>query len=508
MNPRKSFLVILDGWGIGTNPSVDALSQANTPFYDSLLKKYSNSNLITFGSEVGLPEGQMGNSEVGHLNIGAGRIVHQELVRINNACSDNTLVEMPAMKTLLDDAKTNQKAVHLLGLVSDGGVHSHIEHLKSIISSLDNEGIEQVYIHAFLDGRDTAPDSGLRFIQELEEHIADKTAKIASVIGRYYAMDRDKRFERIQLAYDLLVRGDGEKYSNATEAIKASYENGISDEFVRPISIQENGQDIAQIKNGDIVLFYNYRTDRPRQLTEALTQVDFPENGMEKLNLEFYTMTRYDESFENINVIFSKEEIPMTLGEVIESNDLSQLRIAETEKYPHVTFFFSGGREKPFKGEKRIMIPSPKVATYDLQPEMGAYEIADAVCNSIRTEQPDFICLNFANTDMVGHTGIMEAAIQAAETVDKALQQSIETALEHQYEILIIADHGNSDIMQNEDGSPHTAHTTNLVPIIYVSNDPVGKITAGKLGDIAPTLLHLMGVEAATQMTGKILVQS
>lgn len=508
MNHKKSFLIILDGWGIGTDPKVDALSLANTPFYDSLLDKYSHNTLVTYGEQVGLPDGQMGNSEVGHLNIGAGRIVNQELVRINKACRENTLISMPAFQKMLGYAKTKKKAVHLLGLVSDGGVHSHIDHLKSIIDTLEEEKIEQVFIHAFMDGRDTGQKSGLGYIQDLEQHIEGKSAKLASLVGRYYSMDRDNRFERIKLAYDLLIQGKGKKTKNAVESIQESYDEGINDEFILPISMQNEHGDVAHIQDGDVVLFYNYRTDRPRQITQALTQKDFPEYEMKKLDLQFFTMTRYDENFENVHVIFTKDEIPKTIGEIVSSLGLSQLRIAETEKYPHVTFFFSGGREKAFEGENRIMIPSPKVATYDLQPEMGAKEIADAVCKNMNADQPDFICLNFANTDMVGHTGIMEAAIKAAETVDASLQQCVHVALEHNYEIIVIADHGNSDIMSNEDGSPHTAHTTNPVPIIYVSNDPQGKIQPGKLGDIAPTLLKLMGIDLPTEMTGKILIES
>lgn len=507
MNYNKSFLIILDGWGIGQNPEVDAIARAKKPFYDSLMQKYSNSTLVTYGEEVGLPEGQMGNSEVGHLNIGAGRIVNQELVRITKACRENTLIGTPVMQNLVHYAKTKNKAIHLLGLVSDGGVHSHINHLKSLVDSLELEGVEDIYIHVFLDGRDTGPQTGLSFVQEIEEHIRTKRTKIASVIGRYYAMDRDNRYERIKLAYDLLVHGHGLKSNNALQAIQNSYQDEVFDEFVLPICIQENGQDIAHIKEGDAVLFYNFRTDRPRQLTTALTQKDFPEYDLKALKLFYVTMTNYDETFENVHVVFSKDKLEKTIGEVVEEAGLSQLRIAETEKYPHVTFFFSGGREKVFEKENRIMIPSPKVATYDLEPEMSAGKISDAVCKNIEEAQPDFICLNFANTDMVGHTGIMEAAIKATETVDACLKKAVEKALEYNYEILIIADHGNSDIMANPDGSPHTAHTTNLVPIIYVSNRPKGKLVMGKLADVSPTLLHLMGVKQPEEMTGESLVR-
>lgn len=508
MNHRKSFLIILDGWGLGQDPSVDALSLANTPNFDGLLEKYTNDTLVTYGEEVGLPEGQMGNSEVGHLNIGAGRIVNQELVRINKACQENTLVDMPEMRKMIDYAKQENKAIHLLGLVSDGGVHAHISHLKSIVSTLDQEGLEKVYIHAFMDGRDTGPKSGLSYLNDLQNHISDKSAKLASLVGRYYAMDRDNRFERIKIAYDLLVHGTGTKSEDAVASLQHSYDNDVTDEFLMPVCMQEKGEDISHIKDGDIVLFYNYRTDRPRQITEVLSQNDMPEYDLKKLDLAFYTMTTYDENFENVHVIFTKDQIPKTIGEIVEDNGLSQLRIAETEKYPHVTFFFSGGREKPFEKENRIMIPSPKVATYDLEPEMGARQIAEAAVKNIKEEKPDFICLNFANTDMVGHTGIMDAAITAAEVVDKALGQVVSAALEEDYEIIVIADHGNSDIMQNPDGTPHTAHTTNMVPLIYLSNNPKGRISQGKLGDIAPTLLHLMGIKSPPEMTGKNLIKA
>lgn len=506
MKHKKSFLIILDGWGLGKNKEVDAIQLAETPYYNHLIKKYSNNQLVTYGEEVGLPEGQMGNSEVGHLNIGAGRIVDQELVRINKACTHNTLIDEPKIKELVEYANGNDKAIHLLGLISNGGVHSHINHLKSIVSSLNDKGVQKVYIHAFMDGRDTAPDSGMGFMKELLNHCKGKTAKVATMIGRYYAMDRDNRYERIQLAYDLMVQGKGSKSTDPLKALEASYADGKKDEFILPVAFQQNGDDIGRIKDGDAVLFYNFRTDRPRQITRVLTQEDMPEYGMKKLDLKFYTMTTYDESFKNINVVFTKDKIQKTIGEIVADNGLTQLRIAETEKYPHVTFFFSGGREQNFEGENRILIPSPKVATYDLQPEMSAQGITDAVCKNIDEEQPDFIALNFANTDMVGHTGILSAAIKATETVDACLKQVVTKALEYDYELIIIADHGNSEIMANPDGSPHTAHTTNMVPILYVSNDPVGKIKKGKLGDIAPTLLRLMGIEKDVLMTGESLV--
>ena len=507
MKHKKSFLIILDGWGLGQIPEVDAIAQANTPFYDGLMQNYPNSTLVTFGEDVGLPEGQMGNSEVGHLNIGAGRIVDQELVRINKACRQNTLIETPVMQELVAYAKKQDKAIHLLGLVSDGGVHSHIDHLKSIIDSLDQQGVTKVYIHAFLDGRDTGPHNGIKYMEDISQHIKGKSAKVASVIGRYYAMDRDNRYERIKLAYDLLVHGQGKKTDSYLDSIKDSYQNEVTDEFMQPMVVQENGHDVAHIKDGDAVLFYNYRTDRPRQLTLALSQKDFHEYNMHKLNLFYATMTTYDETFENIHVVFTKDKLAMTIGEVVSKAGLTQLRIAETEKYAHVTFFFSGGREKVFQGENRILIPSPKVATYDLQPEMSARGITDAVVKNIAEDQPDFICLNFANTDMVGHTGIMEAAITATETVDNCLKDVVNQALKFDYEIIVIADHGNSDIMKNPDGSAHTAHTTNLVPVIYVSKDLQGTLSNGKLGDISPTLIDLMGINQPEEMTGSSLLK-
>lgn len=506
MKYKKSFLIILDGWGLGKDPNVDAISLAETPFYDSILEKYAHSTLVTYGEQVGLPEGQMGNSEVGHLNIGAGRIVDQELVRINRACRENTLKDEQVIKDMVAYAKKENKAIHLLGLVSDGGVHSHVDHLKSIVSTLDDEGVNEVYIHAFLDGRDTGPQTGFKFLGGVQEHCNGKTAKIASVIGRYFAMDRDNRFERIKKSYDLMVHGTGEKVEDPLAALKESYDNGVTDEFVEPICVQEDGNDVAHIKEGDVVLFYNFRTDRPRQITSALSQKDFPKYNMKKLDLYYVTMTTYDESFDEVRVVFTKDKIAKTIGEVVANEGLTQLRIAETEKYPHVTFFFSGGRENTFIGENRILIPSPKVATYDLQPEMSAEGITEEVIGNIEKEQPHFICLNFANTDMVGHTGIMEAAIKATETVDDCLKRVVEKALEFEYEIIVIADHGNSDIMKNPDGSPHTAHTTNLVPVIYLSKNPQGDIHDGKLGDIAPTLLRLMGIDQPEEMTGKSLV--
>ena len=505
MTHKKSFLLILDGWGLGDNSEVDAIQQANTPFYDSLLEKYPHNTLVTYGEEVGLPEGQMGNSEVGHLNIGAGRIVDQELVRINKACRNKTLINQDKIQKLIRYCKDKNKPVHLLGLLSDGGVHSHIDHAIAIVEMLSEAGLTDIFIHCFMDGRDTAPHGGKMYLEKLLSAIEGK-AKVASIIGRYYAMDRDNRFERIEKAYDLMVKGEGIKTNNPIGAIQSSYDDGLTDEFILPILVEENNAPIATIKDEDAVLFFNFRTDRPRQITNALTQNDFSEYEMRKLNLEYFTMTEYDESFKNINVVFTKDKIAKTIGEVVADHGLTQLRIAETEKYPHVTFFFSGGREKEFEGESRILIPSPKVATYDMQPEMSAAEITSRVTADIDSNKPDFICLNFANTDMVGHTGDLRAAVVAAETVDNCVKECVNKALEHNYEIIIIADHGNSDIMRNPDGSAHTAHTTNLVPIIYVSNNPAGTIQHGKLADVAVTLLGLMGVEKDELMTGKNLI--
>lgn len=504
MTYKKSFLLILDGWGLGKDSEVDAIQQAKTPVFNGLMDKHPHNTLVTFGEQVGLPDGQMGNSEVGHLNIGAGRIVNQELVRINNACRHKTLINEAKIQDLIHYSSSNDKPVHLLGLLSDGGVHSHIDHLIAIVDMLNESGLKNIFIHCFMDGRDTAPNGGKMYMQKLLDAIEGK-AKVATIVGRYYAMDRDNRFERIEKAYDLLVKGEGEKWDDPIAAIEASYANDLTDEFILPIAIENEGIDTS-IKTEDAVLFFNFRTDRPRQITSVLTQQDMPEYEMKKLDLEFFTMTEYDESFKNIQVVFTKDKIAKTIGEVISDNGLTQLRIAETEKYPHVTFFFSGGREAEFKGESRILVPSPKVATYDLQPEMSAKEITEKVTAFIDSDTPDFICLNFANTDMVGHTGDFEAAKIAAETVDTCLGLCVTKALEHDYEIIIIADHGNSEIMKNPDGSAHTAHTTNLVPIIYVSNKHQGGIQGGKLGDIAVTLLDLMGVPKDELMTGKSLI--
>ncbi len=505
---NKVVLTILDGWGIGPNPKVDAIVQANTPCYDNLIKKYPHSTLITFGEDVGLPEGQMGNSEVGHLNIGAGRVVYQELARINKAIKDGTLAKNPVLIDAMQYAKEKNKAVHLMGLVSDGGVHSHINHVKALCDITQQHELEKVYIHAFTDGRDCPPNKGADFLRDLLQHIDQQTVQLASVIGRYYAMDRDKRWERIQLAYDLIVAGEGKKTRDVVADLLASYVEGVTDEFIKPLCCtDQNNEPVATIKPGDVVLCFNFRTDRPREITEALTQKDFPDYGMKKLDLHYVTMTRYDHTFKNVHVMFEKDDLKDTIGEVLASVGKTQVRMAETEKYPHVTFFFSGGREAAFEREKRIVIPSPKVATYDLQPEMSAIQVTDAVVEEIHQNQPDFICLNFANTDMVGHTGVFSAAIKAAETVDTCLDRLINTALEFDYQIIVIADHGNSDYMINDDGSPHTAHTKNPVPCIYVSNESTGKsLKPGRLADIAPTILSLMGIDQPALMTGKNLI--
>jgi 2,3-bisphosphoglycerate-independent phosphoglycerate mutase len=498
-------LVILDGWGLGKILKSDAIANANIPFFKSLIKNYPNSTLTTFGEDVGLPEGQMGNSEVGHMNLGAGRVVYQELERINKSIRENTLKENPQLQELLSYCKEKSKPLHIMGLLSDGGVHSHIEHLKALVKIAEEKSLGEVYIHAFTDGRDVDPKSGIDFIKDLSHFLEGKTPKISTVIGRYYAMDRDKRWERVKLAYDLLVNGKGELVDSAFEGLKKSYEDGITDEFVKPLVVK--GAE-SKIKDGDGVLFFNFRTDRPREITEVLSQSEISEYQMKPLtDLHFVTMTRYDETYKNVKVIFTKDDLSMTLGEVLSKNGLSQMRIAETEKYPHVTFFFSGGREEPFPGENRIMIPSPKVATYDLKPEMSAHEITDAIIKNIQQVKPNFICLNYANTDMVGHTGVFEAAQKAAETVDECLQKLIYEAMAQGYESFIIADHGNSDYMINDDGSPNTAHTMNPVPCIYVARDTHEfKLSNGKLADLAPTILELLGIEKPELMDGNNLL--
>lgn len=503
---NKAILMILDGWGKSPDPKISAIDQANTPFIDSLYKKYANANLRTDGLNVGLPEGQMGNSEVGHMNLGAGRIVYQDLVKINLAVQNDTLKEEEVLKEAFAYALKNDKPVHFLGLLSDGGVHSHIDHLKGLIDAAHNAGVPRSYIHGFTDGRDVDPKSGLGFASDLIEFTKDKNVALASLVGRYYAMDRDKRWERVKIAYDTLVNQAGFLTDDVLSAIKNSYEENVTDEFLKPI-INTQGIDLAdsKIKEGDVVVFFNYRTDRGRELTQVLSQADFHEQNMHKLDLYYVTMTMYDETFKGIHVVYNKDNIKMTLGEVVANAGLKQIRIAETEKYPHVTFFFNGGREEPYEGEQRILCPSPKVATYDLQPEMSAFEIRDAIIPELEKEEASFVCLNFANPDMVGHTGIMEAAIKAVETVDQCAQDVIETASAHGYSTLVIADHGNCDTMVNPDGTPNTAHTTNPVPFILV--DPDRKpVKDGILGDLAPTILDILGVAQPAEMTQKSLI--
>ncbi|MDN3588005.1 2,3-bisphosphoglycerate-independent phosphoglycerate mutase [Pedobacter aquatilis] len=506
MKNKKLALIILDGWGYGKHDNSDAAYAANTPFFDSLIQKYPNSKLEASGEAVGLPVGQMGNSEVGHMNLGAGRVVYQELGRINKAIADRELHSNPVLLKAFEYAKANNKAVHFIGLVSNGGVHAHIEHLKALCDAANEAQVANSYVHAFLDGRDTDPNSGLDFITDLENHIQNSSTKLASLVGRYYAMDRDNRWERVKKAYDVMVNGVGEKSQDSLASIRKSYEEGITDEFLRPVVLtSDNDEPIATIKNDDVVICFNFRTDRGREITTALTQKDFPEQQMHKLPLYYVTMTTYDESFEKVNVVFTKDDLTKTIGEVLAEQGKNQIRIAETEKYPHVTFFFSGGRETEFENEKRILIPSPKVATYDLQPEMSAAGITEAITKEIESGWADFICLNFANPDMVGHTGVYEAVIKAVEIADKCAETVVNKGLENGYSFILLADHGNSEFMVNNDGSPNTAHTTNLVPCILIDDD-YKQIADGKLGDIAPTILKILGVNIPEEMTGSVLI--
>ena len=497
-------LLIMDGWGLGKVKTSDAIQNANVPFTNSLYSKYPHTTLVTCGTQVGLPEGQMGNSEVGHLNLGAGRIVYQELERINVAIRNGSFMQNPVLLQTLEYAKSNHKKLHLIGLVSDGGVHSHTNHLKALADLSVAHGVENVLIHAFTDGRDTDPKSGYGYLLDLMKYLQGKPVQLATIIGRYYAMDRDKRWERVQLAYNALVHADGNQSHNMLQSVEDSYNNDVTDEFLLPII----NADLAdtKIEAGDAVICFNFRTDRCREITEVLTQMAIPDYNMHPLELYYTTMTRYDHTFKNVHVIYEKDDLKNTIGEVLEQHGKTQLRIAETEKYPHVTFFFSGGRELPFKGEKRLMAPSPKVATYDLKPEMSAYEITEMVTMEIKDNQPDFICLNFANPDMVGHTGVWEAVVKAVETVDRCVEEVVTTALEFDYTIFLLADHGNADYMINEDGTPNTAHTTNPVPLIVISNNPGGTVRPGKLGDLATSILHTMQIPIPPEMTGEILV--
>ncbi|MHA8102483.1 2,3-bisphosphoglycerate-independent phosphoglycerate mutase [Aquirufa nivalisilvae] len=503
---KKVVLMILDGWGIATNPKVSAIDAANIPFVKSLLTQYPHSKLEASGLAVGLPEGQMGNSEVGHMNLGAGRIVYQNLVRINKAVTENTLGQEPELAKAFEYAKKEGKAVHFMGLVSDGGVHAHIEHLKSLLSTAQEAQLPHVFVHAFTDGRDTDPKSGLKFMTDLVQHCDKTGAHVASVTGRYFAMDRDNRWERVALAYHAMVNAEGHLTQDVIQSIKDSYAADVTDEFIKPIiATDAQGTPLAKIAEGDVVICFNFRTDRGREITQALTQKDFHEENMHRLNLYYLTMTEYDKEFNNVHVIFNDSNLPMTLGEVLEGAGKKQIRIAETEKYPHVTFFFSGGRETPFVGQTNILRNSPKVATYDLQPEMSAADLRDALIPELEKEEVDFVCLNFANPDMVGHTGVFPAVVKAVETVDQCAEAVVKAGLAHGYSFIIIADHGNADVMINEDGSPNTAHSTNLVPCILVDAHDHPTLSNGKLGDIAPTILKLMGVEQPKEMTGVAL---
>lgn len=503
---NKVLLVILDGWGLGEVPTADAVYMANTPFFDESMKKYPNTTLYTFGNQVGLPEGQMGNSEVGHLNIGAGRIVYQDLLKIDNAIEDGSFYQNPTLKAAMDYAKSNNKDVHLLGLVSDGGVHSQITHLKALSSTLDNNDVKS-YIHAFTDGRDTDPNSGYNYLTDLKDFLKGlSSVKLSTVCGRYYAMDRDKRWERTKIAYDMLTQGIGTKTTDLLDGVKDSYDQGITDEFITPlVGTTEDETPIGLIKEGDVVLCFNFRTDRCRQITRALHQEDFAEQEMQKMDLHYLTMTQYDKNFENVNVLFANKNIEDTLGAVLEKNGKTQIRCAETEKYPHVTFFFSGGREEPYEGEERILVNSPKVATYDLQPEMSAPELTEKTIAFLKEKQPDFAVLNYANPDMVGHTGVLEAIIKAVETTDSLAKQLVETAKSLGYTTFVIADHGNADFVINDDGSPNTAHTTNMVPLIVVTDEDI-TLKQGKLGDLAPSILKVMGVDIPEAMTGEVII--
>lgn len=505
MKGKKTTLIILDGWGHGDKTKSDAIFHAKTPFIDSLYDNYPNCELKTFGKHVGLPTGQMGNSEVGHLNIGAGRIVYQDLAKINLACEDNSISEKENLQKALKYAKENNKALHFIGLVSDGGIHSKQKHLHKLLELASNSGVKKVFVHAFTDGRDCDPKSGKGFIQKLEQNLHG--AKIASLCGRYYAMDRDKRWDRVKLTYDLLIKGIGEQSKKLSENIQKSYDNGITDEFIKPIvHVDDSGHPIGLIEENDAVLCFNFRTDRCRQITTVLTQTNMPDFEMQKLKLHYTTMTNYDHTFQNVNVIFDKKNLQNTLGEVLANNNLSQIRIAETEKYPHVTFFFSGGKESVFGGEKRLMVNSPKVATYDLKPEMSALKVTSTIVTELKKGITDFVCLNFANPDMVGHTGDYNAITKAVETVDSCTKKVVEAGLKNDYAFIIIADHGNAEFVINPDGTPNTAHSTNLVPCFAI-NTGFKKIKNGKLADIAPTILNIMGVEIPQEMTGNILIK-
>lgn len=506
---KKAILAILDGWGLGTDSTVSAIAQANTPFINSCYENFPNTTLEASGISVGLPFGQMGNSEVGHMNLGAGRVVYQNLVKLNMAVENATLGKENVITKAFEYALINKKKVHFIGLVSDGGVHSHINHLKGLLTAAQEFGLtDNVYVHAFTDGRDCDPHSGKGFIEELLDHMKVTTGKLATVVGRYYAMDRDKRWERVRLAYDAMINGIGEQTNNILETIDNSYKNDITDEFLKPmICLKDNQLPVAKIENDDVVFCFNFRTDRGREITQVLSQNEFPEFGMYPLNLYYVTMTNYEKGFKNIHIVFDEEVLHETMGEILERNGKTQIRVAETEKYPHVTFFFSGGREEQFVGESRILCPSPKeVPTYDFKPEMSAFDITEKILPEIENESADFICLNFANTDMVGHTGVFSAAVKAAEVVDECISRVATLAYEHDYAVFILADHGNSDVMMNPDGSPNTQHSTNLVPLIVMDKDRTWTLKPGKLGDVAPSILKVMGIEIPEVMTGEVLV--
>ncbi len=501
---KKALLMILDGWGIGNHTKSDVIYSTPTPYWDYLIKTYPNSQLQASGENVGLPDGQMGNSEVGHLNIGAGRVVYQDLVKINKACKDGSIMENPEIKSAFSYARDNGKAIHFMGLTSDGGVHSSLDHLFALCDIAKAYGLEKVYIHCFMDGRDTDPHSGKGFIEQLRAHCENSAGTIASIIGRYYAMDRDKRWERVKVAYDLLVHGEGKQATDMVEAMQESYDEGVTDEFVKPIN---NSTVDGTIKEGDAVIFFNYRNDRAKELTIALTQHDIPEAGMTTIpDLQYYCMTPYDASFTGVHILFDKENVNNTLGEYLSSLDKKQLHIAETEKYAHVTFFFNGGREQPYEGEERILVASPKVATYDLKPEMSAFEVCDKLVEAIKSEKFDFIVVNYANGDMVGHTGVYEAIEKAVKAVDKCVERTVEAAKEADYEVIIIADHGNADNAVNPDGTPNTAHSLNPVPCVYVTSRKDAKVEDGKLADVAPTILSIMGLKQPAEMTGHSLI--
>lgn len=505
---KKAVLMILDGWGIGDKAKDDVISQTATPYWDSLNAQYPHSELQASGENVGLPDGQMGNSEVGHLNIGAGRVVYQDLVKINIACRDNSILQNPEIIRAYEYAKKHGSKMHFIGLVSDGGVHSSLDHLYKLCDIAKEYQISDAYVHCFMDGRDTDPRSGKGFIQALENHLQKSGGKIASIVGRYYAMDRDKRWERVKVGYDLLVNGVGEAATDMVAAVQKSYDAEVTDEFIKPIvHVDAQGNPVAKIEANDVVIFFNYRNDRAKELTLVLTQKDMPEFGMHTLPLQFFCMTPYDSSFEGVYVLFDKDNVMNTLGETISKAGLKQLHIAETEKYAHVTFFFNGGREEPFTGEERILIPSPKVATYDLKPEMSAYEVADALTAEIEKQKFDFVVVNFANGDMVGHTGVYEAIQKAVKAIDTCVEKVVETAKRNDYELIIIADHGNADHALNEDGSPNTAHSLNPVPFVYVSKNKSAVVENGILADVAPSICHILGIQQPADMSGRNLIK-